>query len=98
MGGALYVRDSITGEFNVIPYFIGPRGKSAYEIAVDHGFEGTEEEWLASLAFAPIYGDVRLEGDVKVITLNGNLEPGIYELRFDLANGKSAEIKQIEVV
>lgn len=24
-------------------------GKSAYEIAVDNGFEGTEEEWLASL-------------------------------------------------
>lgn len=24
-------------------------GKSAYEIAVDHGFEGTEEEWLESL-------------------------------------------------
>ena len=24
-------------------------GKSAYEIALDHGFVGTEEEWLASL-------------------------------------------------
>ncbi len=24
-------------------------GKSAYEIAVEHGFEGTEEEWLAAL-------------------------------------------------
>lgn len=24
-------------------------GKSAYEIAVDNGFEGTEEEWLESL-------------------------------------------------
>ena len=24
-------------------------GKSAYEIAVMHGFEGTEEEWLESL-------------------------------------------------
>ena len=27
----------------------GDPGKSAYEIAVAHGFEGTEEEWLASL-------------------------------------------------
>ena len=27
----------------------GADGKSAYEIAVDNGFEGTEEEWLASL-------------------------------------------------
>lgn len=25
------------------------RGYSAYEIAVQNGFEGTEEEWLASL-------------------------------------------------
>lgn len=25
-------------------------GKSAYEIAVEHGFEGTEEEWLESLS------------------------------------------------
>ena len=27
----------------------GPPGKSAYEVAVDNGFAGTEEEWLESL-------------------------------------------------
>jgi hypothetical protein len=27
----------------------GADGKSAYEIALDEGFEGTEAEWLASL-------------------------------------------------
>src|SRR5699024_8766786 len=27
----------------------GDPGKSAYQVAVDNGFEGTEEEWLASL-------------------------------------------------
>ena len=27
----------------------GAPGKSAYEIAVENGFEGTEEEWLESL-------------------------------------------------
>lgn len=27
----------------------GTPGKSAYEIAVENGFEGTEQEWLASL-------------------------------------------------
>lgn len=27
----------------------GNDGKSAYEIAVEHGFDGTEEQWLASL-------------------------------------------------
>lgn len=33
----------------VIPVNEEDYGKSAYELAVDHGFEGTEEEWLASL-------------------------------------------------
>lgn len=27
----------------------GARGKSAYQVAVDNGFEGTEKEWLESL-------------------------------------------------
>lgn len=27
----------------------GPQGKSAYQVAVDNGFEGTEEQWLTSL-------------------------------------------------
>lgn len=36
MGGSLAMPDAITG-------------KSAYEIALLHGFEGTEEEWLESL-------------------------------------------------
>ena len=31
----------------------GPEGKSAYRIAVDNGFVGTEEEWLASLKGEP---------------------------------------------
>lgn len=30
-------------------YASGASGKSAYEVAVDNGFEGTEEEWLESL-------------------------------------------------
>ena len=34
-----------TGETVYVPV----PGKSAYEIALDHGFMGTEEEWLASL-------------------------------------------------
>lgn len=32
----------------------GPPGKSAYQIAVDNGYEGTEEEWLESLAPAAV--------------------------------------------
>lgn len=33
----------------VIPVNEEDYGKSAYELAVDHGFEGSEEEWLESL-------------------------------------------------
>lgn len=38
----------------------GGDGKSAYEIAIDNGFEGTEEEWLESLrgddGYTPVKG------------------------------------------
>lgn len=36
---------------------VGPPGKSAYEVAVDNGFVGTEEEWLESLVGAPGEGE-----------------------------------------
>jgi len=39
--------NDILGEGDIS--IIGQRGKSAYEIAVDEGYEGTEAEWLASL-------------------------------------------------
>ena len=39
-------------------------GKSAYEIAVDEGFEGTEEEWIESL-----------KGDAATVTV-GSVSPG----------------------
>ena len=35
----------------------GLDGKSAYQIAVENGFEGTEEEWLASLKGEPGQAD-----------------------------------------
>ena len=43
------------GEGGVVPVPgpPGPAGPSAYEIAVQDGFEGTETEWLASLHGAP---------------------------------------------
>ncbi len=37
----------------------GRDGKSAYEVAVANGFEGTEEEWLTSLKASSIsYGSI----------------------------------------
>lgn len=37
--------------YSKTPYFVagGGGGKSAYEIAVDNGFEGDEDAWLESL-------------------------------------------------
>ena len=33
----------------------GERGFSTYELAVQHGFEGTEEEWLQTLGIEQVY-------------------------------------------
>ena len=40
----LKIRDD-NGKIIEIPSFRGEPGKSAYEIAVDNGYEGTEAEW-----------------------------------------------------
>ena len=34
---------------HMVDIHTGPEGKSAYQVAVDNGYVGTEEEWLASL-------------------------------------------------
>lgn len=47
-----------TGEAPLYQGPPGPAGKSAYQVAVDNGFQGTEAQWLASLAtggIAPFY-------------------------------------------
>lgn len=44
--------NELKGSIKLPEYVIGRQGidgKSAYEVAVDNGFVGTEEEWLASL-------------------------------------------------
>lgn len=43
------IRNLITGAEIPDGAGVGANGKSAYEIAVEHGFTGTEEQWLASL-------------------------------------------------
>lgn len=49
----------------------GETGKSAYEIAVENGFEGTEAEWLSSLD-----GNVTLMNDPSQLLWEGSLAPG----------------------
>lgn len=41
------------GYFQLLQGPPGKNGKSAYEIAVEHGFVGTEEEWLESFPVGP---------------------------------------------
>ena len=46
------VKGTVSGEGSlkgVVGAAFGKDGYSAYEIALNHGFEGTEEEWIASL-------------------------------------------------
>ena len=45
-------------------------GKSAYDIAVSQGYEGSEEEWIESLKGAA--GDSGADGDSPYIGENGN--------------------------
>lgn len=47
-------------------------GKSAYEVAVDNGYVGTEAEWLASLKGAQgVQGPRGLQGEVGPAGSNG---------------------------
>lgn len=44
--GTIATKGTMRGSLNVV---YGKDGESAYELALLNGFEGTEEEWLASL-------------------------------------------------
>lgn len=55
-----YVKASIAGAGAIQ----GNDGKSAYQIAVEKGFSGSEEEWISSLAGTP--------GETPRIGENGN--------------------------
>lgn len=45
--GAAFTYDMFTSA--QLAALVGPRGYSAYEVAVNNNYEGTEEQWLASL-------------------------------------------------
>lgn len=51
----------------------GDDGESAYQIAVDHGFVGTEEEWLASLKGEPGTVFVNLAFNMEAQALEAEL-------------------------
>ena len=52
----------------------GKDGKSAYEIAVENGFDGTEEEWLDSLKGEPgttVYSELSDKPSINGVILEG---------------------------
>lgn len=56
---------------------IGRRGKSAYEVAVDNGFNGTESEWLQSLG-----SNAGIQEDIWIPTLLSEAESAYVEVDF----------------
>lgn len=72
------------------------QGLSAYEIAVKHGFEGTEEEWLATLT-VPYATDVT-PGIMKLYDYTGEETDGTmtqrsitHEIRDNIPEALSAD-------
>lgn len=51
---------------NVTEVLQGKDGKSAYQIALDNGFVGTEEEWLESLK-GPAYDDTAIRESISIL-------------------------------
>lgn len=69
--GELYFREGAAGGWSAGVPFQGPPGDSAYQVAVENGFVGTETEWLAALQ-----GDPGEEGRgiaSLAININGHL-------------------------
>ena len=58
ISGALPEDKPLKGDLAMVFGKDGENGKSAYEIAVEKGFKGTEEEWLESLKWKPQSGSV----------------------------------------
>ncbi len=62
--------DAAAAAEHMVDIHTGPEGKSAYEVAVEEGYTGTEEEWLASLK-----GDTGETPDISIGTVT-TVEPG----------------------
>ena len=85
----------------------GADGKSAYEIAVENGFIGTEEEWLASLkgdagtngldgvdgqdGFSPVVGVEEITGGHRV-----NITDSTHTESFDVMDGEGGQAESVD--
>lgn len=88
--------NSFKARFGQVHTLRGEDGKSAYDIAVENGFEGTEAEWLASLhgkdgadgkdGFSPIVSVTDIEGGHRVSITDENGANS-----FDVMDGKDGQ-------
>jgi hypothetical protein len=69
-------------------------GKSAYEIAVAHGFNGTEEEWLESLKAALTESDMKRIAEMVAQTVKSHVRIGYVELLADKWVGETSPYSQ----
>ena len=72
----LYVRGD-DGKFIPIPYLTGKDGKSAYEYAVEAGYEGSEEQFTSDLS--PLYLSSSPSIGVRLITIPFSLFIDVYK-------------------
>ncbi|MCR5148377.1 MAG: hypothetical protein K6C35_05330 [Eubacterium sp.] len=90
--------DGTTSEFRVSNGAAGQDGKSAYQIAVENGFEGTVDEWIASLVGNGIENIVKTgtseDGRVDIYTIyytDGSTAQFTVNNGKDGADGKDGE-------
>ena len=72
----------------------GSDGLSAYEIAVNHGFVGTEAEWLESLKAKVYVGEtttVNAGEPAKVTDVDPDKEDTTVKLNFDIPKGEDGK-------
>lgn len=73
----------------------GEDGKSAYEIAVEHGYEGTEEEWLSEMKD---YNELDNKPQINDHTLSGNQSADDLGLQDKLTAGENITISDDNVI
>lgn len=91
----------VSGNVNIsVEGVAGDDGKSAYEIAVDNGFSGTEAEWLASLKGQDgNSGVASADGVESVNNLNGgttDTQSKVYVLGANMGKELADEIADVE--
>lgn len=70
------------------------KGISAYQDAVNHGFVGTEEEWLASLGATITVGTVTT-GDTVSVTNSGTPHDAIFDFVIPAGGSGTADIAHL---